>query len=93
MLSIVCCLEGGAPVGGGGGGGRLAPVGEYGGTLIGIGGIPRFSRESPVVSSGTKEEFVGKAGGVFGDIAEREAGASEFSSPDSEPGLGDRIGG
>ena len=60
-------------MGGGGGGGRLAPVGEYGGLPIGIGGIPRLSGESPDISSDARYELrfdVGKAVGVLGDVAE-----------------------
>ena len=94
---MVCWREGGAPVGGGGGGGgRPAPEGENGGLPMGRGGAARMSGESPGISSEARKELRfagGKADGDLGEAAAVPGPVSEISSPDSDPGLGERIGG
>ena len=63
---------------------------------MGSGGIARLSGESPDISSEARYELrldTGTADGVLGEAANWAGGASEISSPDSEPGLGERIGG
>lgn len=96
MLSMVCWRDGGAPVGGGGGGGRTTPAGENGGLPMGICGTARLSEKSPEISSEARYELrlvTGTADGILGEAANWGGGASEISSPDSDPGLGERIGG
>jgi hypothetical protein len=91
MLSKVPCRDGGAP-GGGGGGGREVEEGENVGLARGIGGT-RFSGESCDNSSDARYELRLEgacAEGVRGDC---RACASVISSPDSDPGVGERIGG
>lgn len=88
------CREGGAPVGGGGGGGRV-DVGDKVGLPKGIGGIPRFSGNSCDVSLEARYEVRfdgGRAEGVLGDVISGPW-ASVISSPDSDPGVGERMGG
>lgn len=69
-------------------------MGEKGGLPNGIGGIARLSGELSDISSDARYELrCGSADGVLGDMGASGCVVSDTSSPDSEPGLGDLIGG